>query len=206
MPKSVKKRKKSKKRLSLSRVEARARADGAALMDRILVGLDVMSDPDEFGTNVAMYVLNPGLRGEELMIGARRIHPAFMLFDGKRDALMRQRTGIEGDVVPFWMGRFTALTEDDLLFGWMTVDSRGVVVRVVGFDYSLIGELHGDDFAEYIGGLPRALRIPRMLVSECLKLALVRATERANCDFHFEDMQGIDPGPGLSYTSAGGDA
>lgn len=177
-----------------------------ALFDRIIVGL-IMRTADEFD-GVPAYVLNPGLEGAAVLeLDGTRTRPAFITFHPTCEALLRRDAGFEGDLVPFWIGRFIAFTENDVVFGWTMLKDSVLRMRIIGFDYSLVGDVHGEDFAAYADRVPADLRIARALLSDVLQGVLSALNRSTGFNIHFENMQGIDPGLGAhAFSSKGGDA
>lgn len=178
------------------------------MMDRILIGMAMMSRSAS-PNYVLAYILNPAVRGsDKLVVHEASTYPAFVELAAARDAQMCAKISIAAaDIIPFWMGRFIALTESDVVFGWTFTDKRVWTAKTLGFDYRLIEELYGESFARFINGVPHAHRIRRDHLADHMDAMLHLIAAGTDSAHQYIDMQAVDPGVGsTSYMSRGGSA
>lgn len=177
-----------------------------ALLDRMLIGMGMRDQVDLQVGYVSAYILNPNVRGPaKLVVEEAATWPAFIGLLARADGFFMKRLGIEPpyELLPFWIGRFIAATEEDLLFGWTytSSDRSDFHVKVLGLEY---------DLAESALGIPqmlRADRIPRSLVIDTLDVCFGILTRGLGGTYDIEQMQGIDSASvSDAFTAPGGEA
>ncbi len=173
------------------------------LVDRVLIGLLMQTPPIVDDGCVAAYILNPGVRGpRKLTVRESSTWPVFdslaVTYDDRMLSTLRIK---ESELVPFWMRRFIASTEEELMFGYMFtpgLDRYRLEVKTLSFDYKLASEL--------FGGPPERLKIPKERVLEAVGTCVDVMAEGTGSQFKFTYSYAVDPGPDGWVESKGGEA
>ena len=166
------------------------------LTDRVVIGIGIRPQPIVDDGVVAAYALNPGIRGpRKLTAHGSSTWPAFGRLRIAYDDHMRRMLSVkESELVPFWMRRFVASTEEELMYGYMFtpgLDRHRFEVKILSFDYKLASEL--------FGGPPGRLKIspiPKDLVLETIKACVGLLADWTGSQFKLICSYAVDPGPG----------
>jgi hypothetical protein len=174
-----------------------------ALLDRIIIGLGKTDIPDVGDGRVAVYVLNPDIRGsQKLTVCDATTWPAFDRLYVQHDERMLGRLGVSlSSLVLFWMCRFLAYTEKDVVFGYIFAsdDRSRFCMRTLAFDYKLAIDLFGLSVA----GLEE-VSISRSLLMEMLNVCVGLISTGTGVLFDIVHSQAVDPGVEQTFPSGGG--
>lgn len=176
------------------------------LIDRVLIGMRMQAEPIGDDGFVATYILNPGIRGpRKLTVYESSTWPAFESLEVFYDDQMRKKLNIqESELMPFWMKRFVALTEEGLIFGYMRtpdLDRYRFEVKTLSFDYELTREVFGE-FSESL----KRTSISKELVLGTIETCVGLLAEGTGSQFKLTNSYVVDPGPGGWFGTKGGTA
>jgi hypothetical protein len=203
MARSKKKKKKAGNKQSL---ETFLTPDQKKLFDRILIGLGVSDDVDIREGFVPIYILNPSAKGSRKRVsGNCSTWPAFGLVGAHNDEMMRAKLGIDHDeveLVPFWMSRFLAATDEGLLIGYTfcPVDRSSFIIATMEIDYTLAEKMFGSSPGE----IHRDLQIDEVVVA--IRACAEVIKHSSGVPFAMKHVALLDVGPDAFIQSKGGDA